>query len=252
MDVADTFPVTVEAFNIAERYQTPVIILSEQEIAQRKEAIDRPVTEGVVIEERRKPNEHELEHYVRFRLTESGVSPISHPGMPGGNYLASGIEHTESGAPTATGSIHATMNEKRLRKLTPLKSRADLFVKAGPANAPLGVIAWGSLSGLALEALELAGRAGLQVKVLVPRLLYPVAEEVYREFFASVKRGLVIEQSHQGQLHRIIRMYVDVPKGLESFARSGSNPISPAEIVERLRQQARAILEERQPVSQAE
>jgi len=251
MDVADTFPVTVEAFNIAERYQTPVIILSEQEIAQRKEAINRPVTEGVVVEERRKPTEHELEHYVRFRLTDSGISPISHPGMPGGNYLASGIEHTETGAPTATGSIHAKMNEKRMRKLTPLKSRADLFVKAGPSSAPLGIIAWGSLSGLALEALELAGQAGLQVKVLVPRLLYPVAEEVYREFFSSLKRGLVIEQSHQGQLHRIIRMYVDVPKGLESFARSGSNPISPAEIVERLRRQARAILEERQPVSQA-
>jgi 2-oxoglutarate/2-oxoacid ferredoxin oxidoreductase subunit alpha len=252
MDVADTFPVTVEAFNIAERYQTPVIILSEQEIAQRKEAIDRPVTDGVVIEERRKPTEHELDHYVRYRLTDSGVSPISHPGMPGGNYLASGIEHTESGAPTATGSIHAKMNEKRMRKLTPLKSRADLFVKAGPAGAPLGIIAWGSLSGLALEALELARAAGLQVKVLVPRLLFPIAEEVYRDFFASVKRGLVVEQSHQGQLHRIIRMYVDVPKGLESFARSGSNPISPAEIVERLREQARAILEEPQMVSQAE
>jgi 2-oxoglutarate ferredoxin oxidoreductase subunit alpha len=252
MNVADTFPVTVEAFNIAERYQTPVIILSEQEIAQRKEAIDRPVTDGVVIEERLKPTEHELEPYVRYRLTDSGVSPISHPGMPGGNYLASGIEHTESGAPTATGSIHAKMNEKRLRKLTPLKSRADLFVKAGSSSAPLGLIAWGSLSGLALEALELAERAGLQVKVLVPRLLYPVAEAVYRDFFASVKRGLVVEQSHQGQLHRLIRMYVDVPKGLESFARSGSNPISPAEIVERLRKQARAIIEERQPVSQAE
>ncbi len=139
-----------------------------------------------------------------------------------------------------------------MRKLTPLKSRADLFVKAGPANAPLGLIAWGSLSGLALEALALATEAGLQVKVLVPRLLFPVAEEVYRDFFASVKRGLVVEQSHQGQLHRIIRMYVDVPKGLESFARSGSNPISPAEIVARLRAQARAILEDRQPVSQAE
>ena len=85
----------------------------------------------------------------------------------------------------------------------------------------------------------------------MPRLLYPVAEEVYRDFFASVKRGLVVEQSHQGQLYRLIRMYVDVPKGLESFARSGSNPISPAEIVERLRKQARAIIEERQPVSQA-
>jgi 2-oxoglutarate ferredoxin oxidoreductase subunit alpha len=252
MHVADTFPLTIEAFNIAERYQTPVIILSDQEISQRKEAVDRPDTSAIVIENRLRPNEHDLEHYVRFRITESGVSPISHPGMKGGNYLASGIEHTETGAPTATGSIHAKMNEKRLRKLTPLKSRADLFVHEGPSNAPLGIIAWGSLSGLAIEALHLAEAAGLHAKVLVPRLLYPVAEQVYQDFFASVRRGLVIEQSHQGQLFRVLRMFVDVPRGVESFARSGSNPIGPAEVVERLRAQARALMEEREPVSQAE
>jgi 2-oxoglutarate ferredoxin oxidoreductase subunit alpha len=252
MDVADTFPVTVEAFNIAERYQTPVIILSDQEISQRKEAIDRPVTDGLRIESRRVPSEAELENYVRFRLTESGVSPISHPGMKRGNYLASGIEHTESGAPTAAGSIHAKMNEKRLRKLNPLKGRSDMFVIEGPANSPLALIAWGSTSGIALEALELARQSGLQVKALIPRLLYPVAEEVYHDFLASVKCGLVVEQSHQGQLYRLVRMYVDVPRGLTSFAKSGSNPFSPSEIVERLRAQARAILEERQPVSQAE
>jgi 2-oxoglutarate/2-oxoacid ferredoxin oxidoreductase subunit alpha len=243
VNVADSFPVTVEAFNIAERYQTPVIILSDQEIAQRKEAIERPVTEGVKIEQRKQPTASELEHYVRYRITESGVSPASHPGMKGGNYLASGIEHTESGAPTASGSIHAKMNEKRLRKLTPLRSRKDLFVSKGPANAPLGLISWGSTCGIALEAYELATKAGLHVKLLVPRLLFPVAEEVYKEFFGSVRRGLVVEQSHQGQLYRVIRMYVNVPEGLESFAKSGSNPFSPGEIVERLRAQARALLE---------
>mgnify|MGYP003586662509 FL=1 len=251
-DVADTFPITVEAFNIAERYQTPVIILSDQEIAQRKEAIERPATEGLRIESRRTPSPAELEHYVRFRLTESGVSPISHPGMQGGNYLASGIEHTESGAPTATGSVHAKMNEKRLRKLTPLKSRDDLFVSYGPANAPLALVAWGSVSGIAREALELADAAGLKVKLLVPRLLYPVAEEVYRDFFASVQGGFVVEQSHQGQLYRVIRMFVDVPRGVEPFARSGSNPFAPGDIVERLRAKARSILEERETVNQAE
>jgi 2-oxoglutarate ferredoxin oxidoreductase subunit alpha len=247
-NVADTFGVTVEAFNIAEHYQTPVIILSDQEIAQRKEAIERPDASKLVVESRRVPAGHELEHYVRFRLTESGISPISHPGMKGGNYLASGIEHTETGAPTASGAMHAKMNEKRLRKLHPLKARADLFLQAGAPNAPLGIVAWGSLTGVALEALRLATDEGLQVKVLVPKLLYPVAEEVYRDFFASVKRGLFIEQSHQGQLYRVVRMFVDVPRGMESLARSGSNPIGPVDVLERLRGQARGFALEREPV----
>ena len=115
-------------------------------------------------------------------------------------------------------------------------------------NAPLGLVTWGSLTGVALEALRLASAEGLQVKVLVPKLLYPVAEEVYRDFFASVKRGLVIEQSHQGQLYRIVRMFVDVPRGMESLARSGSNPIGPVDVLERLRAQARGFAVEREPV----
>jgi 2-oxoglutarate/2-oxoacid ferredoxin oxidoreductase subunit alpha len=252
INVADSFPITVEAFNIAERYQTPVIILSDQEIAQRKEAIDRPVTEGLKVEERKAPSAAELERYVRYKITESGVSPISHPGMKGGNYLASGIEHTENGAPTASGSIHAKMNDKRLRKLRPLTQRKDLFVTKGQANAPLGLVSWGSTSGIALEAYDLAKAAGLRVKLLIPRLLFPVAEEVYKEFFRALARGLVVEQSHQGQLYRVIRMYVNVPDGVESFSKSGSNPFSPAEIVERLRAQARAILEAPLAVNQGE
>jgi 2-oxoglutarate/2-oxoacid ferredoxin oxidoreductase subunit alpha len=75
----------------------------------------------------------------------------------------------------------------------------------------------------------------------VPKLLFPVAEEVYATFFRSVQAGLVVEQSHQGQLYRILRMYVDVPAGVQSLARSGSNPILPLTIVEQLRRLALAL-----------
>jgi 2-oxoglutarate ferredoxin oxidoreductase subunit alpha len=68
-----------------------------------------------------------------------------------------------------------------------------------------------------------------------------VAEEIYREFFASVRAGLVVESSHQGQLYRILRMYVDVPRGVTSFARDGANPIQPGEVVARLRAVALAL-----------
>jgi 2-oxoglutarate ferredoxin oxidoreductase subunit alpha len=241
ISVADTFGVTVEAFNIAEAYQTPVILLSDQEIAQRKETVDPIDTRGFEIVERRRPTGAELDGYARFKATESGVSPISHPGMKGGNYLASGIEHNERGAPTASGETHSRMNEKRLRKLEPLKRRRDLFLTLGEPKAKLALVAWGSLAGAAREAVGLAREEGLQAKLLVPRLLYPVAEEVYAEFFRGVVAGLVVEQSHQGQLYRVLRMFVDVPAGVQPFARSGSVPILPAMIVERLRGLVRAL-----------
>jgi 2-oxoglutarate ferredoxin oxidoreductase subunit alpha len=241
ISVADTFPVTVEAFNIAEAYQTPVILLSDQEIAQRKETVDPIDTRGFQLVERRRPSGAELDGYERFKSTESGVSPISHPGMKGGNYLASGIEHNERGAPTASGETHSRMNEKRLRKLEPLKRRRDLFLTEGEPKAMLALVAWGSLAGAAREAVGLAREEGLQAKLLVPRLLYPVAEEVYAEFFRGVVAGLVVEQSHQGQLYRVLRMFVDLPAGVQPFARSGSVPILPAMIVERLRGLVRAL-----------
>ena len=234
ISVADTFPITVEAFNIAEHYQTPVILLSDQEISQRKETVDPIDTSKLQIVSRLRPSEADLEKYQRFKATENGISPISHPGLPGGNYLASGIEHNERGAPTASGEVHARMNEKRIRKLDPLKHRRDLFVVEGDPHAPVGLVSWGSVAGAAREALEIASSQGIRAKLLVPKLLFPVAEDVYEEFFRSVQAGLVVEQSHQGQLYRILRMYVTVPAGVRSLAQSGSNPILPAAIVEGL------------------
>jgi 2-oxoglutarate ferredoxin oxidoreductase subunit alpha len=235
ISVADTFAITVEAFNVAEQYQTPVVILSDQEIAQRKETVDPVDTKAFTVIERRRPTEAELETYERFKATESGVSPISHPGMRGGNYLASGIEHNERGAPTASGEVHARMNDKRIHKLDPLKRRKDLFVVEGDAHAPVAIVSWGSLAGTAREALEIARSEGIQAKLLVPKLLFPVAEEIWADFFRSVQAGLVVEQSHLGQLYRVLRMYVSVPAGIVPYARSGSNPILPTSIVERLR-----------------
>ncbi len=234
--VSDTFDITVEAFNLAEKYQTPVIILSDQEIAQRKEVIDPIDTSRFRIEERLTPANGELEDYARFRITPSGISPISHPGQKGGNYLGAGIEHNEKGDPTASGSMHAKMTEKRFRKLQPLTERTDLFRVEGDPHAPLALISWGSTAGVCREALQIARAQRLKVKLLVPYLLYPIAEEVYRHFFDSVKAGLVVEQSYQGQLYKILRSQIDVPKGVRSFCRTGANPFRPSEVVETLRE----------------
>lgn len=239
ISVEDTFGVTVEAFNLAEYYQTPVIVLSDQEIAQRKEIVDPIDPSRFQLTQRLAPTAKDLAPYIRFRFTESGISPLSQPGMKGGNYLAAGIEHDEWGAPTANGEMHARMNDKRLKKLEPLQRRRDLFVVEGDPDAPVGLISWGSVAGVALEALRLAQTENLKVKLLIPKLLYPVAEEIYREFFASLRKCVVIEQSHQGQLYRIIRMWVSVPAEFQSLAKSGSNPITPAEVLGIIRKLAR-------------
>jgi len=235
MDVADTYGVTVEAFNIAETYQTPVIVLSDQEIAQRKEVIDVVDTTGLRLVDRLAPTDAELAAYTRFRFTDSGISAISHPGMKGGGYLAAGIEHDESGAPNSNGTMHARMSEKRLRKLDPLQRRRDLFFIEGDPEAALGLVSWGSVAGIALEAVRAARAEGIAVKLLVPKLIYPVATEIYEEFFAPLQLCLVVEQSQQGQLHRLLRMWTTVPEEFISLTRCGANPIAPQDLLEQIR-----------------
>ena len=82
------------------------------------------------------------------------------------------------------------------------------------------------------------------MKLLVPYLLYPVAEEVYQDFFASVRAGLVVEQSHQGQLYRILRMFLDLHRGVRSLAKSGANPFVPSEVADALNRAAEALQRE--------
>ena len=236
--VSDTVDVTIEAFNIAERYQTPVVLLSDQEVAQRKETVDPIDTSRYEIIERRRPTSSELADYARFRKTDDGVSPISHPGMKGGNYQGAGIEHNERGNPTASGKVHAEMNEKRFHKLDPLKRDRKLFKIEGKPDAAIALVAWGSIAGVCREARARAAAEGIDVKLLVPWLLYPIAEDVFREFFTGVRSGFVVELSHQGQLYRILRMYTDVPKGVVPFCRSGANPIQPIEVLGKLRKAA--------------
>lgn len=233
--VADVFGVTVAAFNIAEEFQTPVLVLSDQEIAQRKDVIDPIDPTAFKLVDRLQPTAADLAAgYTRFKLTPTGVSPLSHPGLKGGAYLAAGIEHNEHGDPTSNGVVHERMNAKRLHKLDPLKHRRDLFHLEGDPDAAIGLISWGSVAGVVLEAARAARARGTAVKLLIPKLLYPIAEEVYRDFFAGLRHGFVVEQSQQGQLHRLIRMWVDAPAGLTSLARCGANPFTPDEILQRI------------------
>ena len=171
--------------------------------------------------------------------------------MAGGNYLAAGIEHNEHGAPPASGAVHARMNEKRLRKLDPLTRWRGAVTVTGDPDAPIGLVAWGSVAGVAREALARADRLGVHAKLLVPTLLYPVPQPAYDDFFGSVRAGLVVEQSHQGQLHRLLRMFVGVPARVESLARSGANPFTPAEIGERLAALAQQLQRSRVPEAEA-
>ena len=174
-----------------------------------------------------RPTGAELEHYARFRLTESGISPISHPGMPGGNYLGAGIEHNEHGAPTASGAIHARMNEKRIRKLDAAASaRATCSTSRATRTRRSRSSAGAAIAGVCREALALrAGRGPRASSCSCPSCSTRSPRRSTASSSPRVRAGLVVEQSHQGQLYRLLRMFVDVPARRRSRSPQRRQPV---------------------------
>ena len=230
-DVEDAFHATVEAFNIAEEYQIPVILLSDQSIGQRRQTISGAGLEHAVVG-RRLPSEDELQGYQRYRETDSGVSPMSVPGIRGGEYQTNGLEHDASGQPASRYLTHESMNAKRYRKLWPIRETYRFVRRFGPERARLGIVCWGSSLGAVREAVCAANARGESVAAFVPRMLYPFPKEDFERFLESVDELLVVELSYTAQFYRYLRSFLDLPKETRVYKRSGGKPLTASEVEE--------------------
>jgi len=236
-DVVDAFHATVDAFNIAEEYQLPVIVLSDQIIGQRRETVDAVALIHDVIQ-RRITSEPD-DSYQRYAITEDGVSPMTVPGIANGMFQTNGLEHDESGRPSAMFVTHERMNAKRYRKLDAIAQKYALFERFGVSDPELGILCWGSSAGPVREAVELMNNLGAGIAAFVPRILAPLPIAALSEFLYPCARALVVETSFAGQFHRYLRSLVDLPRDTRVLARSGGKALSVAEIIE-----AAAILQE--------
>jgi len=247
VDVADCFDVTMEAFYIAEKYQVPVIVLSDQYLGHRKETFESSEFFGSGNGngkgfkkkiERLLPSDEEKEIYKRFKMTETGVSPITYPGIKGGMYQAAGIEHDEYGLPSSDTDLHAKMDEKRYKKNKYILEEIDFVRFYGPDEAELGVLGWGSSKGAIKEAVLKLNKEGYSVKAAIPQALFPLATDKMEKFIGSVNNTLVVELSYTGQFHRYLTSMLDLNgKKLGQYARSGGSPLSVEEIYNRIKQE---------------
>ena len=237
-DVEDSFHTTVDAFNIAEEYQVPVIVLADQLISQRRETIDASTLQHEVVQRRIAA---ELgESYQRYALTEDGVSPMSVPGIEGGTYQTNGLEHDVMGRPNATYAVHQEMNQKRYRKLDAIAKNYKLFRRFGAVKPELGILCWGSSAGTVDEAVTRMNASGRRVAAFVPRILAPLPLTELQSFVDSCERILIVELSFAEQFHHYLRANVDLPRAkTRVLARSGGKSLSVAEVIE-----ASAVLEE--------
>lgn len=220
-DVEDCYDITHHAFSIAEAYQVPVMVLSDQFIGQRKASFESLDVNRVPVDKRRTPTEKEIENYNRFAMTPTGVSPMSNPGIKGGEYQASGIAHTVLGNPTSAPDVNQYMNDKRYHKLTHISERYPLYNYYGHKGAGLGLLGWGSTKGVIREAVHMCSRAGIDVVGFVPRILSPLPVQELEDWFDTLSTLIVMEVSYTGQFLEHIRSQITIPQRTVHYARSG-------------------------------
>ena len=205
INVEDSFYQTVKAFNYAEKYQVPVIILSDVSLGERRECIDAFNIEDIEMIDRLKPDTIDVNvPYSRYTKTYTGISPISTPGQKGGAYIATGLEHTEDCAPSSKPQIHATMTEKRFKKLDTAQSEFLAARKYGSDDARFGIISWGSTSGPVLEAIDLAEKQGYNIQALYPRIIYPFPTKWINDFLDNKDILLIVERNYCAQFANTI------------------------------------------------
>ncbi len=216
-DVADCYTLMVEAFNLAERYQMPVIFLTDQSLTARVESVDRSIFKPMEVVGRvlsaqngAASNGHaaaagEEEHaFARYAYTASGISPTSAPGHGAMSYVATGLEHDIHGHPDYEPQDHTAMMQKRFHKLVTAAAELPQPRRYGDEDATIGVIGWGSTEGTIQEAVDRARAKGYKVASLHPRVLSPLPDRAMLDFIGSVKTVIVPECNFSGQLANLL------------------------------------------------
>jgi len=232
--VEDAFYQMIRAFNMAETYQMPVIVLSDQSLSHRTETVPYPDLNRIEVVTRRRPKTKEMGDYRRYGLTEDGVSSMAVPGLDNAPWRATGLEHDEYGRVKYDPATHIAMTEKRWRKLQTAARHVDGTLRYGVEKPQVGILAWGSTAGSVQEATDRLAAEGWPVAALTPAVLYPLSSKVIHDFVKGLKAVVVPEVNYDGQFARHLRAQM----GLEtlSFTKYSGLPFSPAEIAGHVRE----------------
>ena len=230
--VEESFYLTAEAFNLAERWQLPVFVLTELALCQSKATLPVLDTSAVTIDRGKLlDGPQTFGEYRRFAFEADGVSPRAIPGTEGGMHLAAGSEHNDRGVITENAANRARMMEKRMHKLEAMKPelpRPNLF---GDPVADVAIIGYGSNRGPLVEALDRLLGGGIDAKFLQLRTLWPFPDDDVRAFVKGVRDVFVVENNLSGQLERLVRATVGPSPHLHGIRKYDGRPFRPIEII---------------------
>ncbi|WP_121609189.1 2-oxoacid:acceptor oxidoreductase subunit alpha [Mesobacillus foraminis] len=233
--VQEAFYDTAEAFNLAEEYQCPVIVLSDLQLSLGKQTVE-PLEFDKVEIRRGKLQSGDLPeiegkgYFKRYEVTADGVSPRVIPGMKNGIHHVTGVEHEETGKPSESAANRIAQMDKRFRKISNLKFDTPVHKNAPHEEADLLIVGFNSTRGAIEEAMGRLEQDGLKVNHAQIRLIHPFPADELLPLVASAKKVAVIENNATGQLANIMKMNVGHHGKITKILKYDGNPFLPHEI----------------------
>ena len=230
----ECYQATVKALHIAEKYQTLVVVLLDFFLSNSVKNIDTPeFDEKGDHSSNIAPDLSDLSEYLRYKITDSGLSPRTLPGTPLGMYTSTGLEHGENGKPKTDPDTHMEMTAKRFKKHQSILSEAPLPVLSGyEDNIDVGIISWGSSAGAAHEAVSLANEKGFRTAAFSSLFISPFPGEALKAFSEKCTKLIIAEVNYSGQFCDYICKYLTKP--YEKLTTVNCIPMTSEEIVNRI------------------
>ncbi|PKM41074.1 MAG: 2-oxoacid:acceptor oxidoreductase subunit alpha [Firmicutes bacterium HGW-Firmicutes-9] len=232
----DAFYQTMRAFHLAEKYQIPVILLSDQYIGDATATVEPfdPVRVQVMPSGNAYTSEEE---YLRYRYTEDGVSPRLIPGKSEHLVCIDSDEHDERGHITESAEVRTKMADKRMKKLEDLEQELLEPEFIGADDFDTLILGWGSTWGPITEAVGLLNQNGKKrYAALVFGDIYPLPQKLLREKAAVAKRLINVEQNATGQLAGLVREATGITCD-GSILKYDGRQITAEEILERMQRE---------------
>lgn len=231
--VEECFEFTLKAFNLAEKYQCPVILLTEQDYGHNFRSVKKFDLSKVKIERGKLLSQEELINIIdfkRYEFTPDGVSPRALPGMENGLHMVESNEHNERGYRDEDPENRVRMMQKRMKKLK--NASKDLIAPKiwGKRDAEIGIIGFGSTFGPIQEAITQLEKNGIRAKYLQMRTLWPFPSKKVEEFIATCKETFVVENNFSGQMSLLLKSQVRMSFDARNILNYSSQAFRPQEI----------------------
>lgn len=233
--VQEAFYDTAEAFNLAEEYQCPVIILSDLQLSLGKQTVEPldfskvEIRRGKLVTEEL-PEIENKGYFKRFEVTEDGVSPRVIPGMKNGIHHVTGVEHDETGKPSESAANRNAQMDKRFRKVENIGFNTPVHKNAPHEEADLLIVGFNSTRGAIEEAMSRLEQDGIKVNHAQVRLIHPFPTDELLPLVKTAKKVAVVENNATGQLANIMKMNVGHAEKVYKLLKYDGNPFLPHEI----------------------